>query len=82
MIIQYISIFIEVLISIFGLLIALHKRKIYGWGIFLTFAIYVLYDIVRLVGFSISENVLYGLFFVATVSALFAVYKIYMEKKK
>ncbi len=82
MIIQYISIFIELLIAILGLLIVFHKKKIYGWGIFLTFGIYVFYDLAKLLGWNISDTLLYGSFFVASVSALWAVFEIYKGGKR
>lgn len=80
--IQYISILIELLISILGFLIVFKKKKIYGWGIFLTFGIYVFYDFAKLMSWSISDNILYGSFFIATISALWAVFSIYKEKGK
>jgi len=82
MVIQYLSIAIELLISLMGLLIVFKKKKNYGWGIFLTFGIYVFYDFAKLANWNISQNVLYVSFFIATISALWAVYKIYKEKKK
>ena len=80
--IQYVSIVIEALIAILGLLIALQKKKIYGWGIFFTFTIYVFYDFAGLINLNISSNVLYGSFFVATGSALWAVFSIYKEGRE
>ena len=46
---QYLSIAVEALIAVLGLLIALPKKKAYGWGLFLTFTIYVFYDLSRLI---------------------------------
>lgn len=80
--IQYVSIIIEILIAIMGLLIAIKKKKILGWGIFATFGIYVFYDFARLMAWNISNAVLYSLFFIATVSAWWAVYQIYKGGKK
>jgi predicted membrane protein len=82
MVIQYVSIFIEVLISVLGLLIIFQKKKIYGWGIFLTFAIYVIYDLAKLNVFIIFDAYLYLLFFIASISALWAVFEIYRGGKK
>jgi hypothetical protein len=79
---QYISIVIEALIAMLGIMIALQKKKTYGWGIFLTFGIYVFYDFARLISLNISSNILYWSFFVATVSALWAVVSIYMGGRK
>jgi len=82
MVIQYISILIEVLIAILGLLIVFKRKKIYGWGIFLTFGIYVFYDFAGAMNWNILSNILYGSFFIATISALWAVFSIYKEGRK
>ena len=80
--IQYISIIVEVVVAILGLMIAFHKKKNYGYGIFLTFAIYVFYDLSKQIGWSINSSLLYVLFFIASISALLAVYTLYNQKKK
>lgn len=81
MILTYISIIIELVIAIIGLLIFFNKKKIYGLGIFLTFIIYVFYDLVRLMNYNIYEGILQIIFFIASLSALWFVIKFYKEKK-
>jgi len=78
-ILQYISILIEAIVAIFGLAMVA-KKKIYGWGFFITFGIYVFYDLVKLVNWSIPVNLMYVLFFIATLSALFTVWMVYKLK--
>ena len=78
--IQYVSILLEAVIAIFGILIWTQKKKIYGLGFFVTFGIYVFYDFARLLGWAVSESVLYGLFFVASVSALWTAWGVYKSK--
>jgi hypothetical protein len=56
------------------------KKKAFAYGFALTFAIYVFYDLAKLGPLDIPSIVLYPLFFVATLSALWAVWKIYREK--
>jgi len=80
MLIQYISIAIEFLIAIIGLLIIFQRKKIYGIGIFITFAIYAFYDFVRLSNIEISNELMYGIFFIATASAFWFVSKLYYKK--
>jgi len=82
MLIQYISITIEFLIAVMGLLIVFQRKKNYGWGIFVTFGIYVFYDLVRLANMQISNELMYGLFFIATSSAFWFVSKIYSGNRK
>jgi len=79
---QYLSILIEVVIAILGLMIVFKKKKNYGWGIFLTFAIYVFYDYAKLTNLKTSANILYIMFFIASLSALWAVWMIYKDKQK
>jgi len=79
--IQYLSILIEVVVAILGAMIFFKKKKKYGIGIFTTFAIYVFYDLANLTGYSVSGDILYTIFFIATLSMLISVWMIYKEKK-
>jgi len=76
---QLISIFLESVIVMISLMIGLKKKKIYGYGFALTFAVYVFYDTARLFSIETSETFLYIMFFVATVSALFSVWELYRK---
>jgi len=80
MIIHYISISLEAVIVIISLLAAIIKKKYYCYGFALTFAIYVFYDLINLKNVDMSETVL-SFFFIATLSALWAVWMIYKEKR-
>jgi hypothetical protein len=73
---HWLSILIEATIALLGLKIVLKKKKAYGWGIFLTFGIYVFYDLAKLFSLNISPDLLYLFFFVATVSALSTVLRL------
>jgi predicted membrane protein len=77
---QYLSIILEICIAVMGVLISLNRKKLYGWGIFLTFIIYVFYDFSKLADMNMSPGVLYSLFFIATVSMLLSVIGIYKNK--
>jgi hypothetical protein len=79
-IIQYFSIAIEALIAIIGILMFFQKKKIYGFGFFITFGIYVFYDLARLLGWDISNNILYISFLIASLSALLVVWAVYKLK--
>ena len=76
---QWLSIFCEAVVVILGVLLAIKKKKSFGWCIALCFAIYVYYDAARLAGWVVSQDLLYVLFFVATVSILWAVVQVYKE---
>ena len=79
-ILQYLSIFIEVIIAILGFMIFAKKKKQYGLCFFITFAIYVFYDLARLMAWSISTNILYASFFIASLSALWGMWELYNKK--
>jgi signal transduction histidine kinase len=77
---QYLSITMETVVAATGLFIAVRKKRVFGYGIFLTFLIYVFYDLVNLLQLEVSEFTLYPVFFVATLSIVWATLLIYMEK--
>jgi hypothetical protein len=76
---QYLSILIEVIVAILGLLIVFKKKKNYGYGIFLTFAIYVFYDLAKFMNYSISEDILAVLFLIASVSMLWVTWDLFSD---
>ncbi len=76
---QTISIFLELIIVFVTLGLALSKKQLAGYGLALTFGVYVFYDAVKLYGYSINSTVLQVLFFVATLSALLSVLLIYKK---
>lgn len=78
---QYFSIGIEVLIALIGLGIFFKNKKGYGLGIFLTFAIYVFYDYAKLTSMNVDGNMLYILFFIASISMLVVAFNLYRSKK-
>jgi len=74
---QTFSILIELAIAILGVTMWLQKKKSYGGYIFLTFAIYVFYDIARLWTLGVPELVLRIFFAIATLSMLVVAWKLY-----
>ncbi|MBN1625575.1 MAG: hypothetical protein JW944_03540 [Deltaproteobacteria bacterium] len=78
-ILQSISIGIEVLVLVLGVMLALQKKKHWGWLIALCFAIYVFYDLAGLLTFNVNTVVLRVLFFIASISILWAVWRVYRE---
>jgi hypothetical protein len=78
-IINYASIILEAVVAIFGIRIALNKKRAYGWGIALTFLIYVFYDLARINSWQIPTSIMSVSFLVATISALFTVISIHKK---
>ncbi len=73
---QPVSIALEALVAVFAILSAM-KRRSYLYGLAVTFGIYVYYDFAKLYDLPISAGILSGMFFVATLTALYSVYNIY-----
>jgi hypothetical protein len=74
-----ISIALEVAVAVVAALGALKGRP-YLYGLALPFTVYVLYDLGRLLGWSVEKGVLSVLFLLASASALFAVWSLYRDK--
>ncbi len=73
------SILLEAVVAALGVMLAIRKKKMYGWCIAVTFVLYVVYDLANLLALNISEDTLYMIFFVATLSILWAVWNIFLE---
>ncbi|MFH1576831.1 MAG: hypothetical protein ABID35_04750 [Candidatus Margulisiibacteriota bacterium] len=78
-ILQMVSIGIELVAAVLGVLLAVGKKKPWGWCIALCFAIYVYYDLARLFNFAVSQDLLRSLFFLASISILWAIWQVYKE---
>jgi hypothetical protein len=73
-----VSIVLEAAVAVIAVLAA-RKGKPYVYGLAFTFGIYVLYDLARLLRWDVEGGVLSGLFLLATVSALIAVWGLYRK---
>lgn len=73
---QFFSIALEAFIAVIFLMIAIRGRA-FMFGLALTFAIYVAYDLARQFAWDVSPPFLIVGFFVATVSALYSAVKLY-----
>ncbi len=78
-ILQLLSILLEVGVAIIGVLIGTIKKRLYGWLVALTFSIYVFYDLANYFKIGVSENILYAMFFVASVSIFYGMMRLLME---
>jgi hypothetical protein len=73
---QLISIILEAAIALLLFLAAFRGRP-YLYGLTLTFAIYVWYDLARYLDWTINPDLLSGVFFVATLGALYSAWSLY-----
>ena len=78
-VLQTISILLELMVVALGLMLVIGKKKMYGWCIALTFILYVFCDLANLLSLHISEGSLDVLFFMATLSILWAIWNIFLE---
>jgi hypothetical protein len=77
---QPVSITIEVIICGIGLGIGMMKKKVFGWLIALTFAIYVVYDISAFSGEGLSSSTSSIIFLIASISMLVAVWLLFSRE--
>jgi len=77
---QTISIFLELVIVLIALKLAISKKRLAGYGLAITFGIYVYYDTVKFYDIVIDGQILQILFFIATLSALMSILLFYKNK--
>jgi hypothetical protein len=75
-----ISIILEAAVALVAALAARAGRP-YLYGLSFTFAAYVLYDLARFLQWQVEGPQLSGLFLVATITALLAVWGLYRDKR-
>jgi hypothetical protein len=73
------SIFLEVVIVCVALAIAVTRRRYYGYGLALTFGLYVFYDLAKQYSWNLPGQALNWVFLVATVSALFSLLRLLVK---
>jgi hypothetical protein len=77
---QIIAILIEGVITVIGVLLATKQQKPYGWGIAVTFGLFVLFDAVRIFALPVPEIAQALSLLVACGSMLYAVLLMYREQ--
>lgn len=76
---QIIAVLIEVAVTGVALVIATRQKKSYGWCIAITFGLFVLFDIGRLVSLPIPDEAHALIFLVACGSMLYGVWLMYRD---
>jgi hypothetical protein len=71
-----VSIVLEAAVAILAVLAA-RRGKPYVYGLAFTFAAYVFYDLARFLQWNVEQGLLSGLFLLASISALVAVWGLY-----
>jgi hypothetical protein len=75
-----VSIALEAAVAVIAVLAALKGRP-YLYGLAFTFAVYVLYDLGRLLGWNVEAGIPAVLFLAASASALWAVFGLYRDER-
>jgi lipopolysaccharide export LptBFGC system permease protein LptF len=77
---QTLAVLVECAIAAIAFLIALQYRKLYGGLIAITFAFFVVFDIVRIFALPVSADINALIFLVACILMLGATWLLYSEK--
>jgi galactitol-specific phosphotransferase system IIC component len=76
---QIIAVLIEVVITVIAVLLATRRQKPYGWGIAVTFGLFVIFDIIRIFALPVPEAAQALSLLVACGSMLYAIWLMYKE---
>jgi len=79
-ILQWINILATVMIILIGLAIASIKKKMYGWLIALSYALYLVFDIIYTMNLAVDEMMVDVMLLIGVVLSLIAVWQIYKQK--
>jgi len=75
-----ISLFAEVLIIVIASVIALKKKKAYGWLFAVSYAVFLFYDVLHFLKIAMNGVLMDFVLLVGAVLSLVAVWQIYKEK--
>ncbi len=78
---QIIAVILEVAVMVIAAVIAFRYRKTYGWCIAVTFGLFVLFDIGRLVVLPFSDAAHSLIFLIACASMLYGVWLLYRDQE-
>jgi len=81
-VVQFLAILLECAIAGIGILIATRNKKLYGWFIASTFALFVLFDISRILALAVSAEIHSLVFLIACALMLYGTWLLYREKEK
>lgn len=81
-IIQILAILIEIAVVVIAALAAYKTKKTYGWFIAITFALFVIFDLVRVACPTVLPDMNSLILLVACISMLYAVWLMYNDQEK
>ncbi len=77
--IQLIATLTEAVIALLALVIALRKKRLYGWFIAITFGLFVIFDLARIFALDVSAERYALILLVACLSMLYAIWLLWKE---
>ena len=75
-----ISLLAELLVIVLAAALALNKKKTYGWLFAVSYALFLVYDIVHFLKTSMDQTLMEFLLLVGVFLSLMAVWQLYQEK--
>jgi len=75
-----ISLLAEALVIVIAAVIALKKKKTYGWLFAVSYVLFLVYDVVNLLNIATNEALMEFILLVGIVFSLVAVWQLYQEK--
>jgi len=79
---QLAATFLEIVITVFAVLVALKGKKTYAWFIAMTFSLFVIFDLIRIFSLPVSEDLHAGIFLLACVLMLYSIWTMYLDIEK
>jgi hypothetical protein len=76
---QLAATFLEIIIAGFATLIAVQKKRTFGWFIAATFLLFAIFDITRIFAFGLSVDLYALVFLVACATMLYAIWTMLQE---
>lgn len=77
---QVLAVLVECAVAGIAVLIATWNKKVYGWFIAATFALFVLFDITRIFAFDLSPDIHAMVFFIACALMLCGTWLLFKDK--
>lgn len=78
-ILQITAVLLEIVVMVTGALIATRKKKVYGWFIATTFALFVIFDLARIFALAVPDGLHALIFLIACGSMVYAGWLIWKE---
>jgi len=78
--IQLIASLAEVIVALIGVLIAVQKKKTFGWFVGITFGLLVVFNLARIFALEVSAELYALVFLIACISMVYAMWLMWTEE--